>query len=101
MQVKVVELKSMDDDLEVSSLARWVLTSDGEVLIVETAPNTFDYALELVENGIPGMDRMLFMDDGIEFLERLRQVFYGTYVFATRVFEMEESEALKNYQEKE
>ena len=46
MQVKVVELKRMDDDLEVSSLARWVLTSDGEVLIVETAPYTFDYAYE-------------------------------------------------------
>ena len=101
MLVKVVELKMMDNDLQFSTLARWVLTSDGEVLMVETAPHTFEYALELVENGIPGKDRILFMDDGIEFLERLHQVLFGTYVFATEVFEMEESEALKNYQEKE
>jgi len=72
----------------------------GEVLIIETAPYTFDYAYELVENGIPGQDRFLFMEDGIEFLERLHQVFYGTYVFATKVFEMEETVALKSYQEK-
>jgi hypothetical protein len=101
MDVKVVELRKMNDDLEVSSLARWVLTSDGEVLIVETAPCTFEYAQELVENGIPSKDRFLFMEDGIGFLERLHQVFYGTYVFATEVFEMEESEALKTYKEKE
>ena len=34
-------------------------------------------------------------------LESLHQVFYGTYVFATDVFEMEESEALKKYQERD
>jgi hypothetical protein len=93
-KVKVVELRGVAVmDLTEDLKARFVLASDGKLYIKQFKPSpVLD---DINRYGIPGRDRVLKLQDGIEFMERLCQVYHGTYLYATEVFEMDESEALK------
>lgn len=95
--VKVVELKRRTPSAEVETLARFVLAKDNSVEIVGLTPNGKSTAENLIENGIPGPDDcMLKLTDGLSFLTYLHEAFRGSRLWATAVFEMESSEALKN-----
>jgi hypothetical protein len=93
-KVKVVELRGVDEkDLTEDLKARFVLASDGKLYVRKFKPNPI--LEDINRHGIPGRSRVLKLRDGIEFMERLSQVYAGTYLYATEIFEMDESEALK------
>lgn len=95
-RVPVVELREMDNDFEIVPLARFVLTSGGVVTMVELEPGAQNGTAGMVmKRGLPERDRGLFPADGRAFLERLPEVFTGSRLWATPVFELEESEAMQ------
>lgn len=99
VQVKVVELRERSSDNTVVPLIRFVLTDEGIVRVVELATNALVLVEQPIQRGIPGRDRLLRLQDGIKFLERLPQLYSGTSLWATEVFEMEEDQALKGHDE--
>lgn len=93
-KVKVVELRGVDPkDLTEDLKARYVLASDGKIHVRKFKPNPI--IADINRYGIPGRSRVLRLRDGIEFMEGLCLAYHGTYLYATEVFEMDESEALK------
>jgi hypothetical protein len=95
----VVELKRRKPTAEVESLARFVLTAEGKVELVELAPGGMGLARELIKHGIPGPgDEMLEPSDGRRFLTYLREAFRGSRLWATPVFEMDLDEALRGHE---
>jgi hypothetical protein len=92
--LSVVEFRSFDGVRE-KILTRFVLTSDGVVITVAPTEHYRKVSDETVENGVPGPgNTYVKRDAGIEFLELLAPNFRGSRFFATKVFEMDEDEAL-------
>ena len=76
-------------------MARFVLTGDGRIVTVARTEHSARVADKTVADGVPGPGgTMVTRDEGLRFLEHLAPNYRGSQLFATRVFELDESEAM-------
>jgi len=92
-QVPVVELRSFDGTTE-EIVARFVLTTTGQVVTIARTEHTRQVADKSVARVPGGRNTWLTRDDGLAFLEELPPNLRGSRIFATKVFEMDETAAL-------
>ena len=96
-KVPVVEFRELSDEGDVTSIGRFVLAPDGSARFIELRPGAQGLVEMLLQNGVPGTDgRLLFPQDGLAFMQRIAYLVHGTYLWATEVFETDQSEPLAN-----
>ena len=75
-----------------------MLTHDHGIVIVGPTPHAVVVAEETVAGGLPGPGGTYVQRDaGMEFLRLLPVNFRGSHFFATKVFEMDEDEAMTSF----
>ena len=93
-RVSVVEFRLFDGVRE-KVVTRFVLTADGTVVTVAPTEHYRNVSDETVASGVPGPgNTYVKRDAGIEFLKLLAPNFRGSRFFATKVFEMDEADAM-------
>jgi uncharacterized protein YjbI with pentapeptide repeats len=93
-RVAVVEMRTFDGRREVVD-ARFVLSADGTVETVAPSEHLKRVNDARVERGLPGPgNTMVTRDAGRAFLELLAPNYRGSVHYATRVFEMDEIDAM-------
>jgi hypothetical protein len=97
--VKFVELHVVTREKEDVALARFVLGAEGPVRLVKLSPNCMNVVGDILEYGMPGYQRVYNLEDGLDFLEVLREVYHSERFYATPVAEMDEAEALRGYED--
>ncbi|WP_437764039.1 hypothetical protein WMF27_37715 [Sorangium sp. So ce281] len=101
-KVKFVELHLIMDPPEVTPLARFVLGAEGPpVRVVKLHPKCMNVVGDIVEYGLPGVQRVYRLEDGLVFLEVLREAYHSLRFYATPVAEMDEGEALRGCEDAE
>lgn len=94
LRVAVVEMRTFDGNREVVD-ARFVLLTDGSVVTVAPSEHLRRVVDARVERGLPGpANTLVTRDAGRPFLELLAPTFHGSVHYATRVFEMDEVDAM-------
>lgn len=93
-RVSVVEFRSFDGERE-KVRARLVLTADGAVVTVASIEHYGRVVDKDLEHGVPGPGKTYVKRDaGLVFLELLAPNFRGSRYYATKVFEMDEPDAM-------
>ena len=93
-KVPVVDIRELSEEGDVTSIGRFVLTPEGRADFVELRPEARGMVEMLLQEGVPGVDgRMLFPQDGLEFMQRLPYLLHATYLWATEVMEMDARDA--------
>jgi hypothetical protein len=93
--VPVVDIRRLTDDGVDEAIARFVLMPDGSATIVELIPGGRSTVEALLQAGIPGPDgNMLFPQAGLAYMQRLPYLLHATYLWATKLYEMDVGDAL-------
>jgi hypothetical protein len=93
-RVSVVELRSFDGKRE-RVRGRLVLTPDGTIVTVAPTEHYRRVVDDDLQRGVPGPgNTYVTRDAGVAFLELLAPNFRGSAYYATKVFEMEETDAM-------
>jgi hypothetical protein len=93
-RVSVVEFHLHDGERD-KVVARFVLNPDGAVVTVAPTEHYRNVSDETVENGVPGPGgRYVKRDAGLTFLQLLAPNFRGSRFWASKVFEMDEADAM-------
>jgi hypothetical protein len=93
-RLSVVEFRSFDGQRE-KLRARLVLVPDGTIVTVAPTDHYRRVVDKDLEHGVPGpRSTYVKRDAGLAFLELLAPNFRGSTYYATKVFEMDETDAM-------
>jgi len=94
MMLEVAELRRRSPAGKLQYLARFILTPQDRIEVIDLSPDGRATSLSLIGPGIPGPgNTRLTLEDGREFLEYLHQAFRGGRIFATEIFQMDDISA--------